>query len=341
MFSTRPLVKFSVKHPWLVIAAAIAVTVLLAVPVTNLKIQADVQSLLPEEVAVADEQLDMLLIMVKGEDLFTVENLQLFEKTFLGLMDSLPVTDSADPFSTMTLEKAGARLVAVPLSPGGKAPVDGESLTVFRQRLEKSRFAPGAVCSFDRDALSFYLMIEKTDSYLAQQEEIDAVLAPLREALDVTVTGTSPFSAETERFLTQGFARLLVFVLLTILASYYLGFRAKRAVFLPVTIIISGTVFALGIMSLCGFELTMVSIISPPLILTLGSSYSIHVMNAYFAASSVNKDKKQIITDSVSGVSGTVLLASATTLIGLMSLMFATIPQTREGSLCRTMEQHP
>ena len=165
-------------------------------------------------------------------------------------------------------------------------------------------------------------------------KEIETILKPLRDVVDVTVTGTSPFSAETERFLTKSFIWLLMFVLVTILLSYYLGFRSKRAVFLPITLVLSGTVFALGIMSLAGFELTMVSIISPPLILTLGSSYSIHVMNAYYSAVALAgvsvKDKKEIIVNSVSDVSGTVLLASLTTLLGLMSLMLATIPQTRE-----------
>ncbi|HAK44541.1 MAG TPA: hypothetical protein DCO79_01285, partial [Spirochaeta sp.] len=310
------------------------------IPVTNLSIQADVETLLPEDIEEfeqnvsgtgEDETFDKLLVLVEGDELFTVDNLQLLEKTFLELDDLLPVVETASPFSNLSLEKSGARLVAVPLSPNSVAPVDEKTLQVFKNRIKNSRFAPGFVCSIDRSALAFYLIVEKTDSYVDQIKSIEEVLKPLREVLDVTITGTSPFSAETELFLTTGFPKLLVFVLITILLSYYIGFRSKRAVFLPVTLIISGTVFALGIMSLAGYQLTMVSIISPPLILTLGSSYSIHVMNAYFSASGASsRDKKDTIINSVYGVSNTILLASATTLIGLMSLMFATIPQARE-----------
>ncbi len=333
------LVKFSVHHPWAVITAALLVTIALALPMRNLKIQPDVESLLPENMegpgenlAAETQSFDKLLVMVKGDSLYTVENLQLFEKTFEELSAKLPVVESVSPFSSITLEKTGNRLTPVTLSPGGKAPATEEDLAVFRSRLAASKFAPGFVSSKDGDALAFYLLVGKTDKYLAEMDQVNLILQPLREHLEVAVTGTSPFSAETERFLTQGFSKLLVLVVITILISYYLGFRSKRAVFLPITLVLSGTIFAVGIMSLAGFELTMVSIISPPLILTLGSSYSIHVMNAYYSAvaSASGKDKKELIVDSVSDVSGTILLASVTTLIGLMSLLFATISQTRE-----------
>lgn len=338
MLSTRPLVKFSVEHPWLIIIASILITATFAVPLMNLKIQSDVESLLPKDMEEFEDNTsteavlyDKLLIMVSGDSLFTVANLQLFEKTYEELSNVLPVVEIADPFSMLTLLKSGAKLTAVPLAPEGRAPANEDDLNIFIQRLSASRFAPGAVSSVNRDALAVYLLVEKTSQYVNMIDDIDLTLKPLREAVDVSVTGTIPFSAETERFLTEGFVRLLILVIATILISYYLGFRSKRAVFLPITLVISGTIFALGIMSLAGFELTMVSIISPPLILTLGSSYSIHVMNSYYSASrESDKTKKELIVSSVSSISGTVLLASFTTLIGLMSLMFASIVQTRE-----------
>ena len=339
MLDTKPLIKFSVEHPWIIILLSLIITIGFALPLVNLQIQADVETLLPEDFDITDdhvadsgESFDKLLIMVKGSELFTVENLQLFEKTYQNLNEAIPVVQTIEPFSMMTLEKTGSRLTAVKMAPGGKAPTNDEELSVFVSRLEQSRFAPGLVSSSDGDALAVYLLVEKTENYVSMMDLIDEIIEPLGQKMTVSVTGTSAFSAETERFLTTGFARLLVFVIITILLSYYIGFRSKRAVFLPATLVISGTIFSLGIMALAGFELTMVSIISPPLILTLGSSYSIHVMNSYyaFAARKESNDKKKLIIDSVNQISGTVLLASLTTLIGLMSLLFATIRQTRE-----------
>lgn len=44
-------------------------------------------------------------------------------------------------------------------------------------------------------------------------EKINSIVDPLREDLDVIVTGTLPFSAETEIFLTEEFTKLLMLVI--------------------------------------------------------------------------------------------------------------------------------
>ncbi len=330
-FNTQPIIKFSVKYPWLVIIISFLITLIFVLPLSHIQIEPDVESLLPKNLASNTVKYDKLLIMVSGDNLFTLEGLQLVQAANNELQQILPVKKIIDPFSYKTLEKTGSRLMAVPLSPENAAPKTKETLKVFTERLKKSRFASGVVSSKDKQSLVTILLIDKCKDYRKTMASINEILEPLKSELNVVVTGSIPFSAETEMFLTDGFSKLLILVLVTILLSYYLGFRSKRAVFLPMIIVISGTVVSLGMMVLLGYKLTMVSILSPPLVLTLGSSYSIHVMSAYYSLSGTSKEsKKETIIKSVTGVSKTVLLASFTTLIGLMSLLMATIRQTRE-----------
>ncbi|MCD6396311.1 MAG: MMPL family transporter, partial [Spirochaetaceae bacterium] len=336
--NTLPIIKFSVKYPKIVIILSLLITLIFVLPLSHIQIEPDVESLLPESLTSNTVKYDKLLIMVSGDNLFTLEGLQQVQTTNKELQQILPVKQIIDPFSFKTLEKTGSRLMAVPLSPGNVAPETKGDLKVFEERLKKTRFASGIVSSMDKQSLVSILLIDKTEDYKKTMESIDKILIPLRNKLNVIITGTIPFSAETEMFLTDGFSKLLIFVLITILISYYLGFRSKRAVFLPMLIVISGTVVSLGMMVLLGYKLTMISILSPPLVLTLGSSYSIHVMSAYFSLSRTSKEsKKDTIIKSISGVSGTVLLASFTTLIGLMSLLMATIRQTREFAITTSL----
>jgi uncharacterized protein len=328
---TLPFVEFSVKHPWIIILLSLLITVSFTLPLQHLQIEPDVESLLPDDLKNKTTDYDKLLIMVSGENLYTLKGLQLFEKTYQKIIDQLPVKSVIDPFSFTDLKKAGSRLTAHTLAPGGVAPKTEEDLALFKDRIKKSRFSSGLISSKDRDALVVILLVEKAGNYKNIMLELNKTVEPLKEILDVVVSGTIPFSAETEIFLSEGFSKLLILVLATILISYYIGFRSKRAVFLPITIVLSGTILSLSIMVLAGFKLTMVSIISPPLVLTLGSSYSIHVMSSYYRLAMISNDsKKDIIIKSVTNVSGTVMLASFTTLIGLLSLLMATIRQTRE-----------
>lgn len=339
MLSTRPLVKFSVEHPWLIIFLALVITLIFAIPLGNLNVVADIDALLQKDIDdLANEPgLDAMFIMAKGKNLYTIESLQLLEKTCRTLEETIPIAETVSPFSFVTLGNLN-RLSPMPLAPEGRAPRTQEELDIFIQRLNASRFGPGIITSEDRDTLVFFFLVEKGRSYMAMMDEVEDILEPLRESLDVSATGTTALSAETERFLMEGFTELLSLVILTILISYYLGFHSTKAIFLPFTIVISGTIFSLGIMSLAHFDMTMISIISPPLILTMGSSYSIHVMNSYFNSSRDKKlSKNDLIIESVGNISGTVLLASLTTLIGLMSLSFATISQTREFAIITSL----
>lgn len=209
-------------------------------------------------------EFDNLAIMISGKDLYTVSSLKLFEQTYTKIAETLPVGKLIDPFSQTMLEKAGSRLKIIKLSPNGKAPETQKDVELFRKRLKASPFTSGLITSSDRDVLVVYFYIHKGQDYRKMMDTIQNIVLPLREIFEVTITGTIPFSAKIEGFLTKDFAKLQVFVLITILISYYLGFRSRRALFIPMLLVISGTVFALGGMALAGFKLTMISIVSPP-----------------------------------------------------------------------------
>ena len=152
--STLPIVRFSVEHPWIIIAASLIITVTLALPLQRLQIEPDVESLLPDELMVEEggQQIetkgyDKLLIMVSGDNLFTLKALQNFQSTYRKLQSSLPVKTIIDPFSQTSLEKEGSRLTAVTLAPDGIAPESENDLKIFRKRLTESRFAPGLISS--------------------------------------------------------------------------------------------------------------------------------------------------------------------------------------------------
>jgi predicted RND superfamily exporter protein len=86
-------------------------------------------------------------------------------------------------------------------------------------------------------------------------------------------------------------------------------------------------------MHLLGFELTVVSIMVPPLVLTLGSAYSIHILNQYYREAKVKGEDRSWIAHSVGNINRTILLAALTTIIGFSSLASANLSQIKEFGL--------
>lgn len=325
------MIEKSVQKPKTLIALVLCITLFFVFQMRNLETQSDVEGLLPD--GLVEESYDTLAVLIKGDQLFTLEGLALFQKCINELERELSAVRVIEPFSHITLSRSGRRLVPVPFSPGGIAPLNDKELEIFLGHLESDPFAVGLLTSKDIDALTAYLFIPKGASYLESEEIIAEVLAPLEDDFELVLTGTIPFSARTESYLSRSFPKLMIMVVLTILLSYYLGFRSRRAVFLPVVLIITGTVWSIGAMALAGFKLTMVSIVSPPLVLTLGSSYSIHILNEYYRHVALGENRQRTIINAVGEVSGTVLMASLTTLTGLLCLLLASIEETREFAL--------
>jgi len=332
------LVRFSVEHPWWIILTAALITILAVLPITRLEVEPDVESLLPGDSETSEDpqapeysaDYDRLAILVKGKDLFTLDGLNRFSELISRLNDELQAEKVIDPFSMITLEKTGSRLRGVTIAPGGIAPETSADLSLFLQRLNKDPFSRGLITSRDGKALAAYFLIPKGRPYLEQDTAIRSISDSYRDTMDITITGSIPFSAETERYLTRDALRLMALVVLTILFSYYLGFHSRRAMILPVVLVITGTAWSLGFMALMGWKLSMVSIVSPPLVLTLGSSYSIHILSEYYRFPMTREDKRKRITEAVTAVSGTIVMASITTITGLLCLLLATMPQTRQ-----------
>jgi len=120
---------------------------------------------------------------------------------------------------------------------------------------------------------------------------------------------------------------------LIILGFYFLSFRSVRGVVLPFLVVVLGTVWSMGFMALLGYSLTIVNIIIPPLVLTLGSSYSIHLLNQYYRGARGTADNGLWLVGVVEHVSRTIMFAAATTIVGFLSLLVTDIRQTREFAL--------
>ncbi|MBI9097789.1 MAG: MMPL family transporter [Spirochaetaceae bacterium] len=96
------------------------------------------------------------------------------------------------------------------------------------------------------------------------------------------------------------------------------------------SIVIMGTIWSLGIMGIMGYELTVISVVIPTLVLTIGTSYTIHILNQYYHDATIEHESNQWIVDATLHIIKTVLMASLTTIIGFLSLLFTSIEASRQ-----------
>ncbi len=117
----------------------------------------------------------------------------------------------------------------------------------------------------------------------------------------------------------KDFSLFLTLALIVTAIILLLIYRSIRGMLLPYLVSISTMIFLLGIMALIGVELSVLSVLIPPIILFVATSDGIHLLNAYRQNKSENYFLR--LNAAITKVFVPTLLTSVTTAIGFISLL--------------------
>lgn len=289
----------------------------------NLKASTDVQA--PAE-GDTTAYTTSYLVMVENPNLFTAKNLSLVEQTMASLSDTPYLGQSFSVLDFVTLEKRGTRLASIPFSPNINDDAwTEEEAQLFKQRLETDPIVKSYLVSNDLTCMIFSF-----DSIqLTQDEEthLSSMLDVLRnEGISVTINGGAVITNRLMHYLGRDLSIILSLCFIAILIIYYISFKAKRSVLLPFSMSVIGIIWTFGTMKLLGYSLTIINIVTPCMVLNLGSSYAIHVIGEYYT----DYAKGMNSIESTRKILRTIAFACMTTVIGFMSLLFSRTPALRE-----------
>ncbi|MCY4483166.1 MAG: MMPL family transporter [Spirochaetaceae bacterium] len=341
------------RYPAVVLAIVAALTAAAGWSAARVGVSANVDELLPrdsevvslmEEHAQTREQIDWLILLAEGEGLFAPASLAALRGAVERIEARPEVTAVIDPYRFISYVRAGGRLLFEPAAPGGTAPVDAAAVERFRQRLAADPLARGLVVSDDGAALGVLFNVPLRADYRPLLAAVDAAVQPLRDAgVEVALAGMPTIDAATRDHLTGDLPLLLVVSVAVIMATYYVSFRSLAAMILPVLVVAIATVWTVGTMSALGLDFTIVSITTPPFVMTLGSAYSVHILTAYLlpavgggpgaGARAPHAERADRFAGSVAGlgpIGVTVVLAAVTTAAGFTGLATASIAAVRE-----------
>ena len=271
---------------------------------------------------------DGFVVVFSSELLYTPEVLNLIYDVMMELESLDIVGPCLSPFDFVTVEKHGSRLAITPMSPVQRGEEwTEETAQILRERLLNDDMARNYLYSKDGNTIMLYY---RTFNYnQAQQDVMNAIIDPLRDYGRVAINGGSSIINRVTYFIFKDLGILLSLCFIVILLVYYLSYRSLRAVIIPSSLSIIGIIWTLGMMSLMGLKLTIISILTPCLVLTLGSSYSVHLLSEYFTET---KDPAKAI-NGYARISKTILSACLTTIMGFISMLVCRTEMFRQFGL--------
>ena len=270
---------------------------------------------------------DGYVIIFTSDRMFDPEVLNTIYEVRDNLSRRWEIGPCLSPFDYVTVEKKGTRLSIVPIAPVQQ----GETWTeadaeLFRSRLMNDSVAKNYLYSDDGSTIMIYYRARGLNAQSIA--ELDTLVNPLREYGRVALNGGGLISNAVMNYLNKDLITLLVLCLAVILVVFYLSFRSIRAVLLPASLALIGIIWTLGTMAATGFRLNIVTVLTPCLVLTLGSSYSIHMISEYFEAIASNDEKR--LAYHFSKISRTIFFAMATTVAGFLALLICRTPLFKE-----------
>ncbi len=120
----------------------------------------------------------------------------------------------------------------------------------------------------------------------------------------------------------QSELKLFVFLALIIAALILLAFfRSFKAVFFSVLIVVISVIWALGLVQILGYKITILTGILPPLLIIIGVENCIFLLNKYHHEFRSHADKKKSLVRVVKRIGKATMLTNATTAVGFATFI--------------------
>jgi len=213
-------------------------------------------------------------------------------------------------------------------------PLDGAQIDAFRARALADRLGRGAVVSADGRSTGVWVRFQPMtdEEFIARDLEasLRQVVAANPGDEAVAITGLPTIKVQAARHMIEDLALFVPLALLLVIGVLVWAFRTWRGLLLPLASVVIGLTWTIGIMVLAGDAFTMGSLVLPPLIMSSGVAYAIHVVSRYYIEVRPGRSHAEAVTIAMRHVRLPVFMAALTTLIGFATFVISPIPSIRD-----------
>lgn len=322
------------------------ITAFMTYQTTRVKLSYDLQKSVPTS---AEEYIDyekfksvfgdegnMMLVAVKSDQFWDFNFFSDWVKLNNDVRNIKNVTNVLSPSSSVNLVKNSGleRFDMVNIfDPPPKNQQELDSLKQVFMRLpfyEYRLYQPDSsvylmLISLDRDVLSSIRRITVVDEILQQTTQFEK-----KYNLELHYSGLpyiryfqlTTISAEIKMF-------LILAVIVTILVLFIL-FRSWIAVVFPLLIIGSGVVISMGLMSLMGYKVSLLTGLIPSLLIVIGIPNSVYMLNKYHVDFKRHGNKIKALTSIIERIGYATFFTNLTTAIGFGVFTFTGVEMLKE-----------
>lgn len=153
-----------------------------------------------------------------------------------------------------------------------------------------------------------------------------AAQAAVGQSATVRMTGSPVIQAATSQAVLTELVQLLPLLLLVVAVFLALAFRSVRGLLLPLGTIAVALLWVFGIIAATGRSLNVITTIVPPVVMTIGLAYAVHMLAGVYRCRDEQDPIRQALADLVLPLT----MTAATTILGFLTLLFSPLGAVRE-----------
>ncbi len=325
--------RFATRAPFAVILAFLAVTLLLGAGISRLEYDNSPESFVPpdlpakkllEEVRETFGAGDVAIAALEGE-VWTPEALAALKDATLAVAEVPGVLRVTSLANAKRMEEVEGELWIEDLLPEDLTP---EAIPAIRRYVESHPLYAGRLVSKDGRYAAVILEVDAGVDNLALNRGIEAALKAHWKG-PVYLSGTPALSGYILETLRRDLLVQMILAALLIAVVLFFNFRSTRGVLLPLLTVSVALVWSLGLGGWLGFKLGSISSILPVVVLAVGSSFTLHVLNRFYHELATSKDRAEAILLAVRETGLGVLVSALAAGAGLAALYTSSVPQIK------------
>lgn len=337
----RRLRALPVNYPKTVLAIALALTAYLGFHASQIRFDSSFENLLPTEdpdrayynevrAEFGDEEI--AVIGVFADDVFAPSTIAKVDALTRKMAAIDGVRDVLSLTTARGFELGDEGLAIGPIM--RELPKTAEEAASFRDRIFSYPIYVKNVVALDGRATGVTIFFEpmSDEEFLHRgiQDQIRAAVDAMSGPETYALTGMPTITVLAGRFLEQDVLTFtpLAVLLVTIVLAF--AFRRPRGVLIPLCPVLIGVVWTAGYMVLTDRAINLGTVILNPLLIVIGIASGIHLISAFYHEAKPGRSAGEIVTHAIDHVSGPILIAGCTTLIGFGALIFTPIRAVQE-----------
>jgi len=325
------LAKIVSKFAYINLIIILIITVLLGYFMKDIKVQAELESGLPDNLpeVVAQNKVkelfpsqDVIFIVVKSDSIFSLPYL----KKIYELTDSILFLNGVeDIFSLATASKIKGEEKGISIIPlMENIPETEEDMKRIKEMVLGDEIFEGMLLGKDKKSTAILALLEKglsEEEKIGIYEKILKITKKFENPEEIYVSGKPVIEALIAERVQGDIRRLFPLSILVSMILLFLFFGSLRGTFLPVLTVFISTIWMMGIQGLLGIPIGMETSLLPMLLVAIGTAYGIHLIHQFTEEIEKEEDREKAVYNLILKRGNAVLIAGLTTVAGFFSLV--------------------